>query len=80
MVGSIDRIKELTQRIDEKIALSKSTTKDKETTPQALNDKSPKDQIKTIRHANINRVNELYIKLSIYEKSPDFGEIFLYKA
>ena len=80
MVGSIDRIKELTQRIDEKIALSKSTTNNTETTTQTLDDKSPKDQIRTIRHANINRVNDLYIKLGIFEKSPDFGEIFLYKA
>lgn len=81
MVGSIDRIKELTQRIDEKIALKQvSSSQSGDTTKQQQDKQSPKDHIKTIRHQNINKVNDLYIKLSIYEKSPDFGEIFLYKA
>jgi len=81
MVGSVDRIKELTQKIDEQIALKRSTTKaPSNQTSSDLDESSPKDQIKAIRHQNINRVNDLYIKLNIYEKSPDFGEIFLYKA
>ena len=81
MVGSIDRIKELTQRIDEKIALKQVSSRQRGDATQKQQDKqSPKDHIKAIRHQNINKVNDLYIKLSIYEKSPDFGEIFLYKA
>lgn len=37
-------------------------------------------QIDTIREDNIARVKFLYKKLSIYEKSPDFSNIFIYKA
>lgn len=33
-----------------------------------------------IREENIARVNTLYEKLKIFEKSPDFEEIFAYKA
>jgi len=33
-----------------------------------------------IREDNIARVQELYEKLKIFEKSPDFDEIFIYKA
>jgi len=75
MVGSIDRIKELTQKLDEKIALKHSLAKDVD-----IDDLSPQDNIKDIRKENINLVNDLYMKLDIYTKSPDFGEIFLYKA
>jgi len=80
MVGSIDRIKELTQRIDEKIALKHVSEPTQDSSAKNSDKRSPKDHIKTIRHDNINKVNDLYIKLSIYEKSPDFGEVFFYKA
>jgi len=80
MVGSIDRIKELTQRIDEKIALKQNFKRIDRGNTQKHEQPSPKDHIKTIRHGNIKKVNDLYIKLNIYEKSPDFGEIFIYKA
>jgi hypothetical protein len=80
MVGSVDRIKELTQRIDEQIALKRSSSQEISATTTDGDTQTPKDHIKTIRHQNINKVNDLYIKLNIYEKSPDFGEIFLYKA
>ena len=76
MVGSIDRIKELTQRLDDRIALNHGVDKEDET----LNNSSCDDNLDDIRKENINIVNELYIKLDIYTKSPDFGEIFLYKA
>jgi len=33
-----------------------------------------------VRDENIDRVHELYIKLKIYDKSPLFEHIFLYKA
>ena len=75
MVGSIDRIKELTQRLDDRIALNNSTDKD-----ESIENSSCEDNLDDIRKENINLVNELYIKLNIYTKSPDFGEIFLYKA
>ncbi|SHO80298.1 hypothetical protein MNB_SV-15-391 [hydrothermal vent metagenome] len=76
MVGSIDRIKELTQRLDERIALKNSGADIDKT----LEDLSCNDNLDNIRKENISIVNELYIKLNIYTKSPDFGEIFLYKA
>ncbi|MBN2824470.1 MAG: hypothetical protein JXQ76_04025, partial [Campylobacterales bacterium] len=70
----------LTQRIDEKIALKQTTSSSTKKSIETGKEQSPKDQIKAVRHANINKVNDLYIKLNIYEKSPDFSEIFLYKA
>jgi len=33
-----------------------------------------------VREANIVRVNRLYERLKIFEKSPDFSNIFIYKA
>ncbi len=38
------------------------------------------ENFETIRNANIARVERLYKKLKIYEKSPDFDNIFMYKA
>jgi len=35
---------------------------------------------KSIRIANIEKIEELYNKLKIFEKSPDFDNIFVYKA
>jgi len=37
-------------------------------------------QFETTRRNNIDRVHELYKKLKIFEKSPDFNNIFMYKA
>jgi len=33
-----------------------------------------------VREANINRVKQLFFKLKIFEKSPDFENVFIYKA
>jgi hypothetical protein len=38
------------------------------------------EKFEDIRSNNIARVKELYEKLKIFEKSPDFGNIFIYKA
>ncbi len=75
MVGSIDRIKELTQKLDDRIALKHSLGED-----ENIDDLSPNENLRDIRKENIRIVNDLYMKLDIYTKSPDFGEIFLYKA
>jgi hypothetical protein len=75
MVGSIDRIRELTQKLDERIALKHSLKANKN-----IDDLSPNENLTDIRKENISIVNNLYMKLDIYTKSPDFGEIFLYKA
>jgi len=37
-------------------------------------------QKEEVRAANIHRVAELYLKLNIQEKAPDFNDIFIYKA
>ena len=38
------------------------------------------EKFEDIRSNNIARVKSLYEKLKIFEKSPDFGNIFIYKA
>jgi hypothetical protein len=38
------------------------------------------EKFEDIRSNNITRVKSLYEKLKIFEKSPDFGNIFIYKA
>ena len=59
-----------------------------ETVKQSADKKKPAEQ-KTPKHysgsddvrgQNIERVKALYEKLKIYEKSPDFDNIFMYKA
>jgi len=37
-------------------------------------------QKEEVRAQNLHRVAELYLKLSIHEKAPDFDHIFIYKA
>jgi len=76
MVDSIDRIRVLTQKLDDKIAL-KNNISNEEINHSIM---SPKESMKHIRRFNISKVNELYIKLDVSKKSPNFGDIFLYKA
>jgi len=47
---------------------------------QVANIPQNKENSDTIREANIIRVKELYENLKIFEKSPDFSNIFVYKA
>lgn len=42
--------------------------------------KSGKQEDDTVRQTNIERVKQLYEKLKIFEKSPDFDKVFVYKA
>jgi len=92
MSNSLDKLKELTSRLEEKleqkkIRKEKSQTEKKEpVVPEIENvPKKHKTIIKKthsedVRQANIDRIKELYEKLRIYEKSPDFDKIFIYKA
>ena len=63
-----------------------STTKEKDTNniiiKKTVSKKVKNIQIddKSIRSNNIVRVKELYEKLKIFEKSPHFNDVFIYKA
>ncbi|MCF6205847.1 MAG: hypothetical protein L3J47_02975 [Sulfurovum sp.] len=96
MSSSLDKLKALTSKLEEKLEQKKSqpvqtlitderVEKTAEPTVSSPAPKSEKKQIKKaqsedVRQANIDRVKELYEKLKIYEKSPDFENIFIYKA
>ncbi|MCB4747191.1 MAG: hypothetical protein LGB54_01150 [Sulfurovum sp.] len=96
MSSSLDKLKALTNKLEEEIWQKKSQTimphvvheKREETavvsmaTPvnRSRKEKTKKALSNDIRHNNKERVRVLYEKLKIYEKSPDFNNIFLYKA
>ena len=89
MSSSLDKLKALTSRLEEKLEAKENTltstpkeekisvTKTIEKPVQKIKNSSTSD---TIRADNIVRVKVLYEKLKIFEKSPDFNNIFIYKA
>jgi len=89
MSSSLDKLKALTNKLEEKIEQKKSQTVQ---TPAPKTEPAPtptqnrvqtsvkRAQPENVRQENINRVKALYEKLKIYEKSPDFEYIFIYKA
>ena len=90
MASSLDKLRELTSRLEDKIE-QKQKNADQESTeskPAKKTEKKPPvkrvkketDNCDNVRDENIERVKELYEKLKIYEKSPDFEKIFIYKA
>jgi len=99
MSSSLDRLKALTGRLEEKLEAKEKHVKD-ELTPTEMKHTEPvvdevietqksieKKSIKTqknspddVREKNIIRVKNLYEKLKIFEKSPDFDNVFIYKA
>ena len=77
MSNSLDKLKELTNKLEEKLNKSDNTT----TVVNPLKNSSDLTfDYDTTREENILRVKELYDKLSIVEKSPNFENIFSYKA
>ena len=98
MSSSLDKLRALTSRLEEKLeqkenTASSDTQKTMETSVSAPVEKSVKkpvekvvkkvqatEKFEDIRSNNIARVKSLYEKLKIFEKSPDFGNIFIYKA
>ncbi len=86
MSSSLDKLKALTSRLDEKIEeKEKKTQKVASIVPEIK--KSVKKPAKitevngdNVRSENIKRVKQLYEKLKIFEKSPDFDQVFIYKA
>ncbi|WP_295421645.1 hypothetical protein [Sulfurovum sp.] len=98
MSSSLDKLKALTSRLEEKLEQKETDSKVAEkkvvqseeapiekpakTTPHTQKTSTAKVKVSSddVRQENIRRVKELYEKLKIYEKSPDFDNIFIYKA
>jgi hypothetical protein len=96
MSSSLDKLKALTSKLEEKLEQKKTQTAEtqkKETeavktpapqtvVPVTRSEKKPlkRAESENVRQENIDRVKELYEKLKIFEKSPDFENIFIYKA
>ncbi len=94
MSSSLDKLKALTSRLEDKleekgkvnptvstqIKTEKVTASKPVTKP--VTKASPKGDINcdNVRDENIICVQELYEKLKIFEKSPDFNQVFMYKA
>jgi len=81
MSNSLDKLKALTSKLEEKLnqkEIQKSTA-DIHIKPVEQPIVNTFDYQST-RQENIKRVEELYKKLGIDEKSPDFDNIFSYKA
>ena len=95
MSSSLEKLKALSSRLEDKLE-QKSKTADtvsdeaKEVDKSAEKPapkpvakapkKSTKKEVDNVRQENIERVRQLYDKLKIYEKSPDFEKVFIYKA
>ncbi len=92
MSSSLDKLKALTSRLEEKLEQKEEHSKpkdDKVITGEKVPVSEPVKKTVTnkksvnseqIREENIARVKTLYEKLKIFEKSPDFDFIFVYKA
>ncbi len=90
MSSSLDKLKALTSRLEDKLeekrkvnpTVSNEIKTEKVTVPKPVTKPSPKDDVNcdNVRDENIIRVQKLYEKLKIFEKSPDFDQVFMYKA
>jgi hypothetical protein len=91
MSSSLDKLKALTSRLEDKLEQKEKLPTDVSSAPVKKENK-PTETTKsqpvkkkvissdTVREDNILRVKVLYEKLKIFEKSPDFTNIFIYKA
>ena len=93
MSSSLDKLKALTSRLEDKIEAKVKPTapvikenktvekSDVNITKAVTKPKKKNENIaNNVRIDNIARVKTLYEKLKIFEKSPDFDNIFIYKA
>jgi len=95
MSSSLEKLKALSSRLEDKLeqkAKTVSTVSDeaKEMQPSASKPapkpvakpakKSGPKEVDSVRQANMERVKQLYEKLKIFEKSPEFDKVFVYKA
>jgi len=76
MSDNLDRLKELTSKLEKKLSKPEDT---EVATKLSMSSDLPFDY-NTTRDENIQKVRLLYNKLAISEKSPDFDNIFSYKA
>lgn len=90
MSSSLDKLKALTVRLEDRLE-----EKEKVISPSSVEIKMKQKSVSkpvvkpiiraekdctNVREDNMVRVKELYEKLKIFEKSPDFENIFMYKA
>jgi hypothetical protein len=90
MSSSLDKLKALSSRLDDKIEekTKKSSVvsdghKEVQKTQKKPSVKAVRkagDNCDNVREENMARVKELYAKLNIFEKSPEFDKVFMYKA
>jgi hypothetical protein len=104
MSTSLDKLKALTSRLEEKVEGKKETQSlfdapkstaimEKNTEIEKITSTKKEEKVfvdkrkgtgrrydDTVRTDNIVRVKELFEKLKIVEKSPDFDKVFIYKA
>jgi len=91
MSSSLDRLKALSNKLEEKNRAKgtqvdvqkkaqRSESQEVARTPKAKRITTVPDNTESVRQENIERVQALYEKLHIFEKSPDFENLFIYKA
>jgi len=92
MSSSLDKLKALTSRLEEKLEQKEEQSKSDLQEVSVSEKVPPSKPVKKasshkvsmsseqVREENIARVKTLYEKLKIFEKSPDFDDIFIYKA
>ncbi len=92
MSSSLDKLKALTSRLEEKLEQKEERSSPdakevsvSEKTPvstpvKKVSDNKVSISSEQVREENKVRVKVLYEKLKIFEKSPDFSNIFIYKA
>jgi hypothetical protein len=87
MSSSLDKLKALTSRLEEKLEQKETHSKtdlEEKSISEKISVEKPVKNVSVnsdkVREENIERVKALYEKLKIFEKSPDFDKIFIYKA
>ena len=92
MSSSLDKLKALTSRLEEKLEqkegrpvsdVKEASVSEKVSTAKPakkVSDNKVSAGSEQVREENKVRVKILYEKLKIFEKSPDFSNIFIYKA
>lgn len=90
MSSSLEKLKALTSRLEDKLEQKEKVSPVVSSEVQEVKTSEKKSRLKpakkveencdNVREENIIRVKQLYEKLKIYEKSPDFDKVFLYKA
>lgn len=91
MSSSLEKLKALSSRLEDKLGqkanvssavsaeVKGTDTSEKKSAPKRVENNVEKTY-DSVRKENTIRVKQLYEKLKIFEKSPDFNNIFIYKA